>query len=173
MVLLAVVAICPAVCPAKPVIPPDKGSLKMLFVPIGIFIEVIGFVIYSIVFVIVVMVSISLTTTSEYKKLTSNRTSHSSFFLTSVGQAFVGWISRLFAWWGQFVANYWFLVIPVTLVAVAACCGGLKFFKVTTNPACYYSCGHHQSLLLANDSYICCWNEPKRIMQVSYTASDL
>ena len=130
---------CPAVCPAKPVIPPDKGSLKISFVPIGIFVGVIGFVIYSIVFVIVVMVSISLTTTSKYKKLTSNRTSCSSFFLTSAGQAFEGWISRLFAWWGQFVAKYWFLVIPVTLVAVAACCGGLKFFKVTTDPVKLWS----------------------------------
>ena len=125
---------CPAVCPAKPDIPPDKGSLKISFIPIGIFVGVIGFVIYTIVFVTVVMVSVSLTTTGEYKKLTGNRTSHGSFFLTSAGQNFEGWISRLFAWWGQFVANYWYLVIPVALMVVAVCCVGLKFFKVTTDP---------------------------------------
>ena len=125
---------CPAVCPAKPVTPPDKGSLKISFIPIGIFVGVIGFVIYSIVFVVVVMVSISLTTVGKYQQLSINRISYRSFFLTSAGQTFEGWISQVFAWWGRFVAKYWFLVIPVTLLVVGGCCVGLKFFEVTTDP---------------------------------------
>ena len=125
---------CPAVCPAKPVIPPNKGSLKISFIPIGIFVGVIGFVIYSIVFVVIVMVSISLTTVGNYQKLFTSRISHRSFPLTSAGQNFEDWISQVFTRWGQFVARFWFLVIPVALVVVAACCVGLIFFEVTTDP---------------------------------------
>ena len=128
---------CPAVCPPKPAIPPEDGSLKIAFIPIGIFVGVIGFVIYTIVFVTVAMVSISLTNTDKYKKLTS--TPSSSFFLASAGKKFEGWISRCFARWGQFVANYWYLVIPVALMVVVACCVGLKFFKVTTDPVKLWS----------------------------------
>lgn len=125
---------CPAVCPAKPAIPPNKGSLKISFIPIGIFVGVIGFVIYSIVFVVIVMVSMSLTTVGDYQKLPSYRMSHRSFFLHSAGQKFEDWISRVFSRWGQFVARYWFLVIPVALLVVVVCCVGLIFFKVTTDP---------------------------------------
>lgn len=134
---------CPAVCPPKPAIPSEEGSLKISFIPIGIFVGVIGFVIYSIVFVTVVMVSVSFTSTDKYKRLTG--TPSSSFFLTSAGQKFEGWISRLFARWGQFVANHWYLVIPVSLMVVAACCVGLKFFKVTTDPVKLWSSPNSQA----------------------------
>ena len=125
---------CPAMCPAKPVIPSSKGSLKISFIPIGIFVGVIGFVIYSIVFVVIVMVSMSFTAVGNYQKLISYRISHSSFFLHSAGQNFEDWISQVFARWGHFVARYWYLVIPVAVVFVAACCVGLIFFEVTTDP---------------------------------------
>lgn len=125
---------CPAVCPAAPPIPKDKGSVKISFIPIGIFVGVIGFVIYNIVFVIVVMVSISLTAVRSNKKLSSNRISQRSFFLTSIGRKFENWISLQFSLWGYIAAEYWFMVIPVAIVLVAGCCAGLHFFEVTTDP---------------------------------------
>jgi len=39
---------CLAVCPAAPTIPPDKGPAKVTFIPLGIFVGVIGFAIYNI-----------------------------------------------------------------------------------------------------------------------------
>ena len=141
---------CPVMCPAKPAVPPDKGSLKITFIPIGIFVGVVGFVIYTIVFVVVVMVIISLTSVGEYKKLTSNAAPHDSFFLTSAGQKFEGWISCLFAWWGLIAANYWYLVIPISLLVVGACCGGLKFFEVTTDPVELWSAPNSRSRLEKN-----------------------
>ena len=126
---------CPAVCPSVPTVPPDEGSLKISFIPIGIFVGVIGFVIYSIVFVIVVMVSISLTTVTKHNKLLAiSRISQRSFILTNLGHKFENWISQGFSKWGQVAAKYWYVVIPVVMIFVAACCAGLTFFKVTTDP---------------------------------------
>ena len=125
---------CPAVCPAAPGVPPEEGNIKISSIPIGIFVGVIGFVIYSIVFVIVVMVSISLTSVTKYKKLSSSRISQKSCFLNDAGRKFEGWISRLFAVWGEIAAECWFAVIPIVLVLIACCCVGLMFFEVTTDP---------------------------------------
>ena len=126
---------CPAVCPAKPVIPPDNGSIRISFIPLGIFVGVIGFVIFSIAFVVIVMVYVSLTSVGEYQKLGNSKISHSSSFcLTDAGQKFEDWISRVFTRWGRIVAIYWFLVIPIALVLIGACCVGLLYFEVTTDP---------------------------------------
>ena len=125
---------CPAACPAAPSVPPEEGTVKISFIPIGIFVGVIGFVIYNIVFVIVVMVSISLTSITKYRSLSISRISQQSCFLNDAGRNFEGWISRLFAVWGEIVADLWFAVIPVVLVLIACCCIGLMFFEVTTDP---------------------------------------
>jgi len=127
---------CPSSCGTIPTIPPDKDSVKVSFIPIGIFVGLIGFVIYDIVFVIVVMVLLTTVGNErEYKKLPKTKMSHrSSLFLASTGQKFENLISELFSWWGYVVAEYWYLVIPVALIVVSVCCVGLKFFEVTTDP---------------------------------------
>lgn len=125
---------CPVVCPAPPTIPPSKGSLKISFIPIGIFVGVFGFVIYSIIFAIFVMISMSLSSIERYKKFCITKISYPPCVLTNGGQMIEDWISRLFTRWGCIVADYWFLVIPVALCVVIACCFGLFFFEVTTDP---------------------------------------
>ena len=126
---------CPAVCPAKPVIPHDSGSPKISFIPLGIFVGVIGFVVFSIAFIVIVMMSVSFTSVGEYQKLGKGKISHSSSFcLTNAGQKFEDQISRVFTWWGRIAAVYWFLVIPVALILIGACCVGLLYFEVTTDP---------------------------------------
>lgn len=77
---------------------------------------------------------ISLTIVKKYTKLPGTRTSQRSLFLTNAGQKFKGFISQLFLYWGQLTADHWYLVIPVVLFVVFACCAGLPFLEVTTDP---------------------------------------
>ena len=136
---------CPAACPAAPTVPPEEGTVKISFIPIGIFVGVIGFVIYNIVFVIVVMVSISLTSITRYTRLPSDRISQKSCFLNDAGRKFEGWISQLFAIWGEMAADCWFAVIPLVLVLIACCCIGLLYFEVTTDPVELWSAPSSQA----------------------------
>jgi len=128
---------CPAVCPVPPTIPPDKGSIKVTFIPLGIFVGVIGFVIYNIIFLICVMTYLVLqlcgdTNKEGYELIKGTDTT--SCFLTDIGRNFEDLISRYFSIWGSIVAQYWFLVVPLALILLAACCVGLLFFEVTTDP---------------------------------------
>ena len=127
---------CPAVCPIPPTIPPDDGSIKVTFIPLGIFVGVVGFVIYNIIFVICVMTYLVLqlcgdTNKEGYELIKGDNT---SFCLTDIGRNFEHLISRYFSMWGYIVATYWFLIVPLALILLVACCLGLLFFEVTTDP---------------------------------------
>ncbi|XP_065898211.1 NPC intracellular cholesterol transporter 1-like isoform X1 [Dysidea avara] len=127
---------CPAVCPATPTIPPDKGSTKVTFIPLGIFVGVIGFVIYNIIFMICVMtyLVLQLCRDTDKKGYELIGIADTSFCLTDIGRRCEHFISKLFSVWGYIAATFWFLVVPVALLLLAACCVGLMFFEVTTDP---------------------------------------
>jgi len=73
------------VCPAAPTIPPDKGPAKVTFIPLGIFVGVIGFAIYNIVFVMLAIVYMYMTAASKNKE-GYDETPQRHFFLTEVGR---------------------------------------------------------------------------------------
>lgn len=122
---------CPAACPSMPTIPPDNSSSKTSYISIGIFAGVVSILICAIVFG---MASISLTTVEKYAKIYSTDISHGSLFLTRINQKFENLISQLFSWWGHIVIDYWYFVTPTAMIVVFACCTGLAFVEVTTDP---------------------------------------
>ena len=124
---------CPAACPTIPTIPIDKGSLKISFIPIGMFFGVVILVIYSVVFVIIIIMSKSQRPLEEYIKL-SFKTKISFRHFSNFGQKFEDLNTQLFSWWGHVTANYWYVVISAVLIVVSACCAGLIFLEITTGP---------------------------------------
>ena len=123
---------CPAACPTIPIIPIDKGSLKILFIPVGILFGVVSLVIYNIVFVIIIITSKSQKPVGEYMELPKAKISFRHF--SNVGQKFKDLNAQLFSWWGYVTANYWYVIISAVLIVVSACCAGLIFLEITTDP---------------------------------------
>jgi len=128
---------CPAVCPAPPSIPASKGLPTVAFLPFGAFVGVAGFIAYNIIFFICVVIYLVIQLSRNNEKKEGYQlvgVTDSSFCLTDIGRSFENLISRLFSVWGYIAATYWFLVVPLALLVLVACCMGLLFFEVTTDP---------------------------------------
>ena len=117
---------CPAVCPVALKGDSIQGS-------VGMSVGLIGILICSIIFVIIVKVSV-------YMKMSKSKTSSQRpFFLKNTDQKFEGLVNHMFSQWGYFTADYWYLVLPVALIVVGACCIGLAFCEATADPVDLWS----------------------------------
>ena len=121
---------CPAACLHTL---PGKVSVNISIPAVGVFVGMIGFVIYNAVFVFILVVLLPPATAKKDTNLSSNGVAHESYFSACNNGKVNSCISQLFSWWGHVTVDYWYLIIPMVLIMVFACSTGLMFYEVMTD----------------------------------------